>query len=86
MSDFLLFTFLNLNLSSSERPNQLKLSSVEPRSFGQIHRSFGRSFGRISGQKWLKGWQILSKIRYLEERTLLAIEHQINLRQFDLGI
>ena len=35
----------------SERPNRPKLSSAEPRSFGQIHRSFGRSFGRTSGQK-----------------------------------
>ena len=48
-------------IDNSERPNQLKLSSAEPRSFGQIHRSFGRSFGRISGHKWRKNWQIFSK-------------------------
>ena len=39
---------------NSERPNHSKLRSAEPRSFGQIHRSFGRSFGRISGHKMRK--------------------------------
>ena len=38
-------------VNTSERPNHLKLSSAEPRSFGQIHRSFGRSFGRIFAKK-----------------------------------
>ena len=35
----------------SERPNRPKLSSAEPRSFGQLHRSFGPSFGRIFSLK-----------------------------------
>ena len=36
----------------SERPNQLKLSSAEPRSFGHFHQSFG--FGRTSTKKWVR--------------------------------
>ena len=36
---------------SSERPNRPKTRFGRNRSFGQIHRSFGRSFGRISGHK-----------------------------------
>ena len=50
---------------TSERPNHLKLSSAEPRSFGQIHRSFGRSFGRISGQKIRKNEQFFSSKNYV---------------------
>ena len=52
----------------SERPNYLKSSSAEPRSFGHIHRSFGRSFGRISCQKIRKNIaKIFSKIRTQEK-------------------
>ena len=46
-----LWVLRKLEQTDSERPNHLKLSSAEPRSFGHSHRSFGRSFGRIFAQK-----------------------------------
>ena len=52
----------NDTLVNSERPNRPKLSSAEPRSFGQIHRSFGR----ISGEKYVKICNLFPpKIRYI---------------------
>ena len=69
----------------SERPNHLKSSSAEPRSFGHLQRSFGRSFGRISTEKFREKcafFKILDCILLFQSK---CINYQI-VFEFQLGI
>ena len=66
-------------LAISERPNQLKLSSAEPRSFGHFHRSFGRSFGRISTKRRVRITQKLRIFHQKFDKTKYAYLHLCNI-------